>query len=56
MYVVVVHEIEPRDHYLRELVVLVDDNGILVIDNSDLIAYRRVLDGLKGCRRLKFLE
>lgn len=52
--VVVVDGIEPRNYYLREAAALVEDNGILVFDNSDRIAYRPALDDLKGFHRLDF--
>lgn len=52
--VVVVDGIEPRNDYLHEAAALVEDNGILVFDNSDRTAYRPALDGLKGFHRFDF--
>lgn len=52
--VVVVDGIAPRDRYLNEAAQLVDDNGLLVFDNSDRLAYRSALGGLNGFHRFDF--
>lgn len=52
--VVVVDGIEPRHSYLNDAGALVDESGVLVVDNSDRVAYQSALNGLEGFHRFDF--
>ncbi len=52
--VVVVDGLEPRTTYLLAAARLVSEDGILVVDNSDRVAYREKLDELEGFHRFDF--
>jgi hypothetical protein len=52
--VVVVDGVEPRTTYLLTASRLVSEDGVLVVDNSDRVAYRAALEQVEGFSRLDF--
>ena len=52
--VVVVDGVDPRSTYLLAASHLVADGGILVVDNSDRVAYRESIESIQGFHRVDF--
>lgn len=52
--VVVVDGVEPRSDYLVAASELLDEKGVLVVDNSERVAYSAELSKLSGLQRLDF--